>query len=83
MDLVGVGKGVAVGLRVSAVELVDFPPPEWIAELALGDIPQVVTPDHTVDAPRGAARPPGHVRVAGIGGDHGDVGDGVGGHGDG
>jgi len=77
VDLVGVGEGVAVGLWLVPVEDVDFPPPERVAELGLGDVPQVVALDHAVDAAGRVLRPSGNVRgaVSTVGGDAGDGGE--------
>ena len=64
MDFVGVGEGVAVELGLAPVEHVDFPPPERVAQLVFGDVPQVVALDHPVDATGRVLRPPGDARLA-------------------
>src|SRR5207248_3491272 len=64
VDFVGVGEGVAVELGLAPVEHVDVPPPERVAQLVFGDVPQVVALDHPVDATRRVLRPPGDAMIA-------------------
>jgi hypothetical protein len=63
-DLVRVDQRVAIGLWPAAVEYVDFPPPVGVAEPRVGDVPQVVAPDHVVEAAGRLACPGRHPRVA-------------------
>ena len=57
VDQVGIGEAAAVALRAALVDLEDLGPPERVAQVALGDVPQRVAPLHLVDRQGGGGAP--------------------------